>query len=142
MLTIRSWAWAGFAAQVAFIASWLVAAVWQGDRYSVLAHTISDVYAITAPHGLFLVVVLTLCGLATVLFAVLSVRPALRAAGRVATAGAVLLALSIYGVGDLLSPLEREACRLADPGCTATDQSSNAGGRLDSAISTVGILLA
>jgi hypothetical protein len=138
---VRIWAWAGFAAQVAFVASWLIAAAWQGDRYSVLAHTISDMYAVTAAGGLFLVVVLTLCGLATVLFAVLSVRPVLRPGGRAATVGAVLLALSIYGVGDLLSPFEREACRLADPGCTASDQASNLGGLLDSVISTVGILL-
>ena len=130
------WAWVGFAAQVVFVASWLVAAAWQGRDYSVLAHTISDMYAVTAPGGLFLVVVLTLCGLATVLFAVLSVRPAL---GTVV--GALLLALSIYGVGDLLSPFEREACRLADPGCRESDQVANLGGTLDSTISTVGILL-
>jgi hypothetical protein len=49
---------------------------------------------------------------------------------------AVLLALSVYGVGDLLSPFEREACRLADPGCTASDQAANAGGILDSLITT------
>jgi hypothetical protein len=138
---VQIWAWAGFAAQVVFVVSWLVAAAWQGEGYSVLAHTISDMYAVTAPGGLFLVVVLTLCGLATVLFAMLSVRPVLRPGGRAATVGAVLLALSIYGVGDLLSPLEREACRLADPGCTGPDQVSNVGGRLDSAISTVGIML-
>jgi len=138
---VRTWAWAGFAAQVVFVVSWLVAAAWQGDGYRVLAHTISDMYAVTAPRGLFLVVVLTLCGLATVGFALLSVRPVLRPAGRTATIGAVLLALSIYGLGDLLSPFEREACRLADPGCTGAAQSANAGGVLDAALSTTGILL-
>ena len=138
---VRTWAWAGFAAQVVFVASWLVAAAWQGDGYRVLAHTISDMYAVTAPGGLFLVVVLTLCGLATVLFALLSVRPVLQPAGRTATIGAVLLALSIYGLGDLFSPFEREACRLADPGCTDAGQSANAGGALDAALSTIGILL-
>jgi hypothetical protein len=138
---VRTWAWAGSAAQVAFVGSWLVAAGRQGDDYHVLAHTISDMYAVTAPGGLFLVVVLTLSGLATMLFAMLSVRPVLRPGGRAATVGAVLLALSIYGVGDLLSPFEREACRLADPSCTGADQVSTVGGRLDSAISTVGIML-
>jgi hypothetical protein len=138
---VRTWAWAGFAAQVVFVLSWLVAAAWQGDGYSVLAHTISDMYAVTAPAGWFLVVVLTLCGLATALFALLAVRPVLRPAGRLATTGSVLLALSIYGLGDLLSPFEREACRLADPGCTSAAQSANAGGVLDSVLSTAGILL-
>jgi hypothetical protein len=138
---VRFWAWAGFAAQVAFVMSWLVAAAWQGPGYRVLAHTISDMYAVTAPGGWFPVVVLTLCGLATVLFAMLSVRPALRTGGGAATVGAVLLALSIYGLGDLLSPFERQACRLADPGCTGPDQMSNLGGKLDAALSTVGVML-
>jgi hypothetical protein len=53
----------------------------------------------------------------------------------------VLLALSIFGVGDLLSPFEREGCRLADPGCSGADQMANAGGKLDSTISTAGIFL-
>jgi Protein of unknown function (DUF998) len=136
---VRIWAWAGFAAQVLFVASWLIAGAWQGSRYSVLKHTISDMYAVTAPGGLFLVVVLTLCGLATVLFAVLAVWPVLR--GAAATVGVILLALSIFGVGDLFSPFEREACRLADPGCTGADQMANLGGKLDSALSTIGIFL-
>ncbi|AGL18541.1 hypothetical protein L083_5031 [Actinoplanes sp. N902-109] len=135
------WAWAGFAAQVVFVASWLIAAAWQGGGYDPLAHTISDMYAVTAPAGLFLVIVLTLCGLATILFALLAVRPTLRPGGRGAPIGAILLALSLYGVGDALSPFEREACRLADPGCTAQDQTANLGGQLDSALSTIGIFL-
>lgn len=141
MSRVRALAWAGFAAQVLFVVSWLLAAAWQGDRYSVLAHTVSDMYAVTAPGGWFLVVVLTLCGLATVLFALLAVRPVLRPGGRSATVGAVLLALSIYGLGDLLSPLEREACRRADPGCTGQDQLANTGGVLDNILSTAGIML-
>jgi hypothetical protein len=135
------WAWAGLAAQVVFVMSWLIAPAWQGANYSTRTDTISDMYAVTAPGGWFLVVVLTLCGLATVLFALLAVRPVLRPAGRTATAGAVLLALSIYGLGDLLSPFEREACRLADPGCSAAGQSANLGGKLDSLLSTAGIFL-
>jgi hypothetical protein len=46
--------------------------------------------------------------------------------------------LSIYGLGDLLSPLEREGCRLADRGCTAAAQFANSGGKLDAALSTLG----
>ena len=57
------------------------------------------------------------------------------------TAALVLLALSIVGLGDLLSPAERLACRMADPGCTATQQLSNTGGQLDNAISSIGVLL-
>jgi hypothetical protein len=139
--SMRTWGWVGFIAQVAFVVSWLIAPAWQGSDYDSLAHSISDMYAQTAPGGWFLVVVLTLCGLATVLFALLGVRPALREGGPRATVGATLLALSIYGVGDLFSPFEREACRLADTGCTGADQTANLGGKLDNSLSTAGVLL-
>jgi hypothetical protein len=129
------------AAQVIFVASWLLAAAWQGPRYSVLAHSISDMYAVTAPGGAFLVIVFTLCGAVTILFAWCSLRPALRPAGWLAPAGSALLALSIFGLGDLLSVSEREACRLADPGCTATSQLSNSGGMTDGVLSTAGLVL-
>jgi len=138
---VRRWAWLGLVAQAVFVASWLVAASWQGPRYSVVAHTISDMSAVTAPHGALLVVVLTLCGAATMGFALRSVWSALRTGGWRAATGSVLLALSIVGLGDLLSPAERLACRMADPGCTATQQLSNTGGQLDNAISSLGLLL-
>src|SRR6185437_9831235 len=131
----------GVAAQVTFVASWLLAAAWQGPRYSVLAHSISDMYAETAPGAAFLIIVITLCGAATIWFAWRSLRPALRPAGRLATAGSALLALSVFGLGDLLTATEREACRLADPGCTASSQVSNSGGTLDGLLTTAGLLL-
>jgi hypothetical protein len=138
---VRRWALVGLVAQVVFVASWLIAASWQGPHYSSLAHSISDMYAVSAPYGTFLVVVFTLCGAATILFAWLSLRPALRPAGWMATVGSVLLTLSIYGLGDLLSPLEREGCRLADRGCTEAAQLANSGGKLDLALSIVGLVL-
>lgn len=138
---VRRWAWLGLAAQAVFVATWLVAAFWQGPRYSVIAHTISDLYAVTAPHGAFLVVVLSFCGAATVGFALRSVWSALHAGGWRAATGSILLALSIVGLGNLLSPAERLACRMADPGCTATRQLSNTGGQLDNIISSLGLLV-
>ena len=77
---VRGWALGALVAQVAFVSSWLIAASWQGPRYSVLAHSISDMYAVGAPNGAFLVVVISLCGAATILFAWLSLRPSLRPA--------------------------------------------------------------
>jgi hypothetical protein len=138
-MTPVRWAWVAVVAQALFVVSWLIAQAWQGPRYSALSDTISDMYAVTAPSGLFLVVVLTLCGIATILFAALSVWPTLRPAGWTAAVGSILLGLSIYGLGDALSPAERESCRIADPGCTAAGQVSNVGGRLDSTLSTIGI---
>ncbi len=138
---VRSLARLAVVAQVTFVASWLLAAAWQGPRYSVLAHSISDMYAQTAPGGAFLVVMFTLCGAATIWFAWRSLRTALRPGGWLAATGSALLALSVFGLGDLLSVSEREACRLADPGCTSTSQLANFGGTMDGTLSTVGIVL-
>ncbi|WP_295700569.1 hypothetical protein, partial [Lapillicoccus sp.] len=134
------WAWVGLGAQVLITAYLLVAPFWQGAGYSVLAHSISDMYAVTAPAGAGMVVVLTLCGAATIAFVILALLPSLRPAGWPATLGCALLALSIFGLGDLLTPFERLACRLADPGCTSTSQLANAGGQLDSTLSTIGLV--
>ena len=135
------WVWAGAGAQVVFTAYWLLAPLWQGPRYSVVAHSISDMYAVTAPYGAVMVAVLTLCGAATIAFALLGLLPQLRRAGRTGWAACLLLALSIFGLGDLLTPFERLVCRLADPGCRPSAQLANAGGTLDATLSTIGILL-
>ena len=139
--SIRRWAWVCIAAQVLFVISWLVAAAWQGPRYSILAHSISDMYAVTAPGGMFLVVVFTICGAATIWFALRSLWPVLRPGGWTAIVGCALLALSILGLGDLLTPFERLACRAADPGCTTARAISNSGGKLDDTLTSVGVLL-
>jgi len=134
------WAWAGLLAQLAFVVSWGLASNWQGSRYSTVAHSISDMYAETAPHAAFLIIVFTLCGAATIMFAARSVWRALRPGGWTATVGSALLALSIVGLGDLLTPAERLACRLADPDCTTARQIANTGGMLDNTLSTYGVV--
>lgn len=136
----RRWARIGLAAQIAFVASWVAAATWQGPRYSTTAHSISDMYARTAPGAAFLIVAFTLCGAATIMFAIRSVGRALRPGGWTATAGSVLLALSVFGLGDLLTVTERLACRMADPGCTASRQVASTGGQLDGTLTTAGVL--
>ncbi len=139
---IRRVAWLVIAAQVAFVFSMLIAAAWQGPHYSLISDSMSDMYAVTAPDALFLVVVLTLCGAATMWFAWRGLRPALAPAGRrLATVTSALLALSIFGIGDLLTPASRLDCRLADPGCTPAMQLSNLGGKMDDGFSTVGVIL-
>jgi len=137
---VRTWAWVALAAQVLFVVSWIAAGFWQGPRYSVVSDSISDLYALTAPAGLLLAVVIGLCGLATIIFAWLAVWPSLRAAGRSATIGSVLLGLSIYGLGHLLAPFARVACRIADQGCSPADQLANSGGLLDAIVSIPGIV--
>jgi hypothetical protein len=148
---VRRWARAAVAAQVAFTAMWLLAAAWQGPRYSIFAHSISDMYAVTAPEpgAAFLIIVLTVCGAVTIWFALRSLLPMLRSAlgpasgsaGRLATAGSWLLALSIFGLGNLFTVTERLDCRMADPGCTSAKQLSNFGGTMDDFLSTAGLIL-
>jgi hypothetical protein len=139
--SMRRSAWVGIAAQVIFVASWLAAVSWQGPRFSPLSMAISDMTAMTAPYGMFLVTVFALCGAATIWFAFRSVWPALRSGGRAAGVASIMLALSVAGLGDLLSPFERLACRIADPGCTTAMQISNFGGKMDSAITSIGLLV-
>lgn len=136
---IRALAVAAVIAQVLFLVTWLIAPFWQGPKYSVLAHSISDMYAFTAPSGLVLVIVFTITGAVTMLFALLAVWRAFRPAGWTGIVGSILLALSIFGLGDLLSPFERLACRIADAGCTPASQLANAGGTLDTLLSTIGV---
>src|SRR6266508_3327113 len=114
---VRTWAWVAFAAQVLLVVGWIVAGFWQGPRYSVLADSIS------------------------VMFAGLSVCPSLRAAGASAAIGSVLLGLSIYGLVSVLTPFKRVACRIAEEGCSPGDQLATTGGRLDLILSTAGIAL-
>jgi hypothetical protein len=83
----------------------------------------------------------TLCGALTVAFVVGALLPVLRRYGTAGVVAGILLALSIFGLGDLLTPFERLACRLADPGCTPAAQVSNLGGTLDATISTIGVML-
>ena len=138
---IRPLSIAAFAAQLLFLLTWLLGPIWQGPHYSVLAHSISDMYAVTAPGGLVFVVVFTITGAITILFALITVWRIFRPGGWTALVGSILLALSIFGLGDLLTAFERLACRLADAGCTTSSQLANFGGMLDAILSTIGIAL-
>jgi hypothetical protein len=139
--SIRRWAQVSIAAQVLFVASWLIAVSWQGQGYSVLKDSISEMYAVDAPHGIVLVIVYTICGAATLCFALRSVWPALRPGGWAAAVGSILLALSVAGLGDLLSVTERLACRYGiDPGCTTARMISNSGGKMDNTMTSIGVL--
>lgn len=139
--TPQRWSVAAIVASAALTLAWLVAAAWQGPRYSVLAHSISDMYAEGAPKAWVLIVVLTLCGVATMGFAGLALWPSLRRGGWAAMVGSVCLALSVFGLGDLLSPFEREGCRLADAGCTPDAATATFGGSLDATLTTFGFML-
>ncbi|HWC79829.1 MAG TPA: DUF998 domain-containing protein [Pseudonocardiaceae bacterium] len=137
---IRRWARLTIIADIVFTLAWIAAATWQGPNYSTTAHTISDMYADGAPGAWVLIVVFSICGAIGIVFALRSLWPALRPAGLPAGIGSALLAMSIFGLGDLLSPFEREGCRLADPGCTPGHQLATSGGAMDSILSNLGVL--
>ena len=139
-VSMRRWAFVAVLANAAFIVGIWVAPAWQGPRYSLLVHTISDTYAVTAPGGAFMVVLLTVSGAAVIMFSVRSLWPTLRPVRAKAMVAATLLVSSILGQGDLLTPFEREACRLADPRCTTGAPTANVGGRLDGILSLIGLV--
>lgn len=134
----RRWARLVIVGNAVFVVAWVVAAAWQGPHYSVTAHSISDMYANHAPAAWFLIVVLTLSGAAVMLFTFLSLWPALRAGGWPARVGVLLMGLSVFGLGDLLTVFEQENCRLADAGCAADLQFTNFGGAADATLTTAG----
>jgi hypothetical protein len=136
----RRWARATLVAHVVFTLSWVLAAAWQGPRYNIFSQSISDMYAEGAPGAWFLILVLTWAGITLVLFTRYALWPSLRTAGRPAAIGATLLALSIFGIGDVLTLFEREGCQLASAGCTSSKQLANSGGSLDAILSTAGVL--
>lgn len=131
----------GIWAQIVLIVSFAVFGLVQGPHYSWLAHSISDMYADKAPLGSLLVAVITVCGAMTLMFVVFSLWPSVKRAGLSAKLATVLLGLSIFGVGDLLSPFERLGCRLADAGCTDSLQTATTGGRNDMILSGIGVFL-
>jgi hypothetical protein len=124
-----------------FVASWLVAPSWQGPRYNVRAHSISDMYAAGAPGAWVLIAVFAVCGATLIGFAAWSVWPMLRPAGWPAAVGAVLLALSNYGLGDLTAAFGRLPCSQAAPGCDAEAQLAQPDGVVHSVTSAAGLLL-
>lgn len=138
----RKWAaQSGLLAQVILIVSFILFGLVQGPSYSWSAHSISDMYADRAPHGSLLVVILTLCGAMTLFFLAFSLWPSVKKAGVSAKLATILLGLSIFGIGDLLSPFERLGCRLADTGCTDSLQVATTAGRNDMILSSIGIFL-
>src|SRR5215475_5331752 len=104
--TLTAFGVIGVVSQILFMAGWLIPASWQPGGYSVVRDTISDLMARTAPHAEVPVTLLIAAGIGTMLFALLGLRPALRAAGRTAFYAPWMLAFSALGFGNVLSFLQ------------------------------------
>jgi hypothetical protein len=114
---IAHWGVIGAAAQLIFVAGWLVADSLQGARFSSFRYDISEMGALSAPHPWVLLLSQGLAGAGTVAFALLGLRPGLMAAGLASRSGPWLLAYSALGLDNLSDAFFRLDCRTID-GCT------------------------
>ena len=94
-------AWAAICGIVVFNLGWLVAGALQAGAYSVATDDVSDLGALTATDPWVMLTTSGIAGLATILFALLALRPALAVVALGSAIGAWLLALSLMGLDNL-----------------------------------------
>src|SRR4051812_45884397 len=116
----RKLAWFAIVGQIVFSAGWLIAGAIEGHGYSVARHDISDLAALTAHASWMMLAGQIICAVATILFALLVLRPALRAPGHHEALGPYLVALALVGLDNLSDTFFRLDCRAADAGCKAS----------------------
>ena len=138
-------AWAAIAAQVVFVAGWLVFGAIEGHGYSAGRHDISDLGAITAHHVWLNALTLGISGALTIVFAIFALRPALMQADLKQPVSAWLVALSLPALDNLSDVFFRLDCRAADSGCTASQAASSWHGKIHvivAAIAAVATIIA
>lgn len=111
-------AWGAVAAQVLFIAGWLVLGAIEDRGYSVGRHDVSDLSALGASHPVAMLVISGASGALVVAFALGALRPALATPGLGEPISAWLVALSLPGLDNLSDAFFRLDCRAADAGCS------------------------
>jgi len=111
--------WGVIGGVVVFNLGWVIAGALQKGGYSVAKHDVSDLGALTAQHPWVILVTGGIAGVATILFALFALRPALAIPGQGGALGAWLLAASLYGLDNLSDAFFRLDCRAADAGCTS-----------------------
>ncbi|GAA1117395.1 hypothetical protein GCM10009630_13870 [Kribbella jejuensis] len=112
---------AAVAAQPLFVAGWAILGALEGHGYDAGRHDISDLTALTAHHATLARLGTGLPGAATIAFALLALRPALRTQDGRGSIGPWLLALSLPGWDGLSDAFFRLDCRAADAGCSPAD---------------------
>ena len=117
------------AAQVLFVAGWLVGGSIEGHGYSPARHDISDLGALTAHHTWLAVGTLAMSGGLTMAFAIWALPPSLAASGGGAL-GAVLVAFSLTSLDSLSDAFFRLDCRAADTGCTMSRAAASWHGKI------------
>src|SRR6266498_5811386 len=84
--------WGVIGGVVVFNLGWVIAGALQKGGYSVAKHDVSDLGALTAQHPWVILVTGGIAGVATILFALFALRPALAIPGQGGALGAWLLA--------------------------------------------------
>jgi hypothetical protein len=105
---------AAIAAQLVFVAGWVVGGLLEGHGYSSAEHDISDLGALTAHHAWIMQLTQLIAGVVTILFAIVVLR-------RWFGGAAWLVALSLLGLDNLSDAFFRLDCRAADAGCSNSD---------------------
>ena len=121
-MTRRQLAYAAIAGQVVFVVAFFVLGAAEGHGYSATKHYISDLGAPTAHHVALWFAAQVVCAVTLAAFAFGALRPALAPAGRKATIAAWLVIGSVMVFDNITDPIFRLDCRLADKGCSASDQ--------------------
>jgi hypothetical protein len=121
-MTRRRLSYAAIAGTAVFVVAFFVLGAAEGHGYSATKHYISDLGAPRAHHVVIWFGAQVLCAVTAAAFGFFALRPALSAAGRKATVAAWLIAGSVMVFDNITDPLFRLDCRLADQGCSATDQ--------------------
>jgi hypothetical protein len=116
---------AAIAAQVLFIAGWVVVGAAEGHGYSAGRHDVSDLGALTAHHATASRLTEGIAGAVTIAFALLALRPSLRTADGRGALGAWLVALSLPGFDTMSDAFFRLDCRAADAGCTTAEAAAS-----------------
>jgi hypothetical protein len=120
-MTRKQLAYAAIAGQAVFIGAFVILGAVEGHGYSATKHYISDLGAPTAHHVVLWFAAQVVCALTTAAFAFGALRPSLSPARR-ASLAAWLIVGSVVVFDNITDPIFRLDCRLADHGCSASDQ--------------------
>jgi hypothetical membrane protein len=132
----RALAWGAVVGQILVTVAWLAGGLVQTGGYSVAAHDISDLGALTADQPWLTLVGQGVSGFLTMAFAIVALGPVLARPGRRSNVGAWLVALSAAGLDDLSDAFFRLDCRAADPGCTEAVATASWHGALHNDVGT------
>lgn len=135
---LRWWAVAGIGSELLATVAWVVGGLVSGPGYRPMRDDISDLGAVTAPHGWAFLTLQAVGGVVSVGFSLFALRPALAGAGRPGRWGPWLAAGS--AVQNLTDAVFRLPCRTAD-GCTSVEMTAGWRAQVHELIGLVCLLL-